>query len=163
MWINLFKFLAVLFLKNRVEFIRKNFFNKLNTQSTDDLNRLKINIAAMAESRAAMFKQNFNHEVRRIVKSLLGFLLILLASLLSLLTGFAWLFSMAWASPNRDMILGFTLFLPLLMVVAIYFYIRQSWQKQPLFAQSMVQIESDWQVFRDGLDGTAEASDEAAR
>ena len=155
MWTNLLKFLAMLLLKNRVEFIRKHFFNQLNTQSSEDLNRLKENIAAMAESRAAIFKQNFNHEVQRVVNSLFGFMLILLASLASLLTGLAWLFATAWASPNRDIILSLTLFLPLLLAVGIYFYIRQSWQKQPILHQSIQQIESDWQVFRDGLNNTS--------
>ncbi len=165
MWTSLLKFLAVLFLKNRVEFIRNHFFNQLNSQPTEDLNRLKQNIAAMAESRAAIFKQNFNQEVHRLVNSLFGFMLILLAALASLLTGLAWLFASAWASPNRDIILGLTMFLPLLIAIGIYFYIRQSWQKQPILQQSILQIESDWQVFKDGLNNTAatvaETSEEA--
>jgi uncharacterized membrane protein YqjE len=161
MWTSLLKFLAVLLLKNRVEFIRNNFFNKLNTHSTEDLNRLKENIAAMAESRAAIFKQNFNHEVKRVVYSLFGFMLILLAALSSLLTGLAWLFATAWASPNRDIILGSTMLLPILIAVGVYLYIRQSWQKQPILQQSMQQIESDWQIFRAGLASTTDTSDEA--
>jgi uncharacterized membrane protein YqjE len=167
MWTNLLKFLAMLLLKNRVEFIRKHFFNQLNAQSSEDLNRLKENIAAMAESRAAIFKQNFNQEVRRVVNSLFGFMLILLAAISSLLTGLAWLFASAWASPNRDMILGLTMLLPILIAVGVYFYIRHSWQKQPILQQSMQQIESDWQIFRAGLDSaeptTSEASNEANR
>jgi uncharacterized membrane protein YqjE len=167
MWTNLLKFLAVLLLKNRMEFIRNNFFNQLNTHSAEDLNSLKDNIAAMAESRAAIFKQNFNHEVRRVVNSLFGFMLIMLAAISSLLTGLAWLFASAWASPNRDIILGLTMLLPILIAVGVYFYIRQSWQKQPILQQSMQQIESDWQVFRTGLDSakptTSEASNEANR
>jgi uncharacterized membrane protein YqjE len=161
MWTSLLKFLAILLLKNRVEFIRNNFFNKFNTHSAEDLNRLKENIAAMAESRAAIFKENFNHEVKRVVHSLFGFMLILLATLASLLTGLAWLFATAWASPNRDMILGGTILLPILIAVGVYFYIRQSWQKQPIFQQSMQQIESDWQIFKAGLASTTDTSDEA--
>ena len=64
MWTTALKFLAILFIKNRMEFAKVNFFNKLDTSSSDDLKRFKENIAAMAESRAAIFKQNFNQEVR---------------------------------------------------------------------------------------------------
>ena len=163
MWTSALKFLAILLLKNRMEFIRNNFFNKLNAHSGEDLSRLKESIAAMAESRAAIFKQNFNHEVHRVVSSLFGFMLILLAAMMSLLTGLMWLFASAWVSPNRDIILGTTMLLPILIAAGIYFYIRRTWQKQPIMHSSIVQIESDWQVFRAGLDGTADISDEANR
>ena len=163
MWTSALKFLAILLLKNRIEFIRKHFFNKLDSHSGEDLSRLKQSIAAMAESRAALFKQNFNYEVHRVVNSLFGFMLILLAAMLSLLTGLMWLFATAWSSPNRDIILGLTMILPILVAVGVYFYIRHSWQKQPILHQSIVQIESDWQVFRAGLDGTADTSEEANR
>lgn len=163
MWTSALKFIAILFLKNRMEFVRSHFFNKLNTNSSENLNQLKLSIAAMAESRAAIFKQNFRFEVRRVVNSLFGFMLILLAAMLSLLTGLMWLFATAWVSPYRDIILGTTMILPILIAAGVYLYIRRSWQKQPILHQSMVQIESDWQVFRAGLDGTADISDEANR
>lgn len=163
MWTTALKFIAILFLKNRMEFVKVNFFNKLNANSNDDLNRLKENIAAMAESRAAIFKQNFNYEVRRVVNSLIGFMLILLATIFSMLTGLMWLFASAWASPNRDIILAITMLLPIFIAVGVYFYICRSWQKQPILHQSMVQIENDWQVFRAGFDGTADVSDDANR
>ena len=163
MWTSALKFIAILFLKNRMEYVRSNFFNKLNTNSSENLNRLKLNIAAMAESRAAIFKQDFHFEVRRVVNSLFGLMLILLAAMLSLLTGLMWLFATAWVSPYRDIILGTTMILPILIAAGVYLYIRRSWQKKPILQQSMLQIESDWQVFRAGLDGTADISDEANR
>lgn len=163
MWTSALKFIAILFLKNRMEYVRSHFFNILNTNTSENLNQLKLSIAAMAESRAAIFKQNFHFEVRRVVNSLFGFMLILLAAMLSLLTGLMWLFATAWVSPYRDIILGTTMILPILIAAGVYLYIRRSWQKQPILHQSMVQIESDWQVFRAGLDGTADISDEANR
>ena len=162
MWKTALKFLAILFLKNRMEFVKNNFFSKLNTNSSDDLNRLKENIAAMAESRAAIFKQNFSHEIHRLVKSLFGFMLILLAAILSLLTGIMWLFATAWASPHRDIILGVTMLAPIILAIGVYLYIRHSWQKQPILHQSMLQIESDWQVFKAGFNGTAETLPDSA-
>ena len=163
MWTSALKFIAILFLKNRMEYVRSHFFNILNTNTSENLNQLKLSIAAMAESRAAILKQNFHFEVRRVVNSLFGFMLILLAAMLSLLTGLMWLFATAWVSPYRDIILGTTMILPILIAAGVYLYIRRSWQKQPILHQSMVQIESDWQVFRAGLDGTADISDEANR
>ena len=163
MWTSAFKFIAILFLKNRMEYVRSTFFNKHNINSSENLNRLKLNIAAMAESRAAIFKQDFQFEVRRVVNSLFGLMLILLAAMLSLLTGLMWLFATAWVSPYRDIILGTTMILPILIAAGVYLYIRRSWQKKPILQQSMLQIESDWQVFRAGLDGTADISDEANR
>lgn len=163
MWITVLKFLAILFLKNRMEFAKVNFFNKLDTSSRDDLNRLKENIAAMAESRAAIFKHNFNQDVRRVVNSLFGFMLIFLAAILSLFTGLMWLFATAWVSPHRDIILGVTMILPILIAVVVYLFIRRSWQKQSILHQSIAQIESDWLVFKAGLDGTADISDDANR
>ena len=112
----------------------------------------------MAESRAAIFKQNFIDEINRAVKSLLGFMLILLFAILSLLTGLMWLFAMAWNSPNRDLILGATMLLPLVIAIGVYFSIRHSWKKQPIFHQSMQQIESDWQVFKVGFDTPTDAN-----
>ena len=98
MWISLLKFIAIMFLKNKMGFIRSQFFNILNANNSDNLNQLKLDefklsIAAMAESRAALFKQNFNYEVQRVVNSLFGFMLILLAAILSLL---AYLVQFAW-------------------------------------------------------------------
>ena len=159
MWTTALKFLAILFIKNRMEFAKVIFFNKILTNSSDDLKRLKENIAAMAESRAAIFKKNFNQEVRRVVNSLLGFMLILLAAILSLLTGLMWLFATAWVSPHRNVILGLTMILPILIALGMYLLIRRSWQKQPILHQSIVQIESDWLVFKAGLDGTVDVSD----
>ena len=162
MWTTALKFLAILFLKNRMQFLKYHFFNKLNTNSSDDLQRLKENIAAMAESRAAIFKQNFNHEIHRVVKSLFSFMLILLAAILSLLTGLMWLFATAWSSPNRDIILGVTMLIPIVLAIGVYLTIRRSWQKQPILHQSMQQIESDWQVFKAGFDSTADANADLA-
>jgi hypothetical protein len=94
-----------------MEFAKVNFFNKLNANSNDDLDRPKENIVATA-----------------------------------------------WHSPNRDIILSINMILPILMAIGFYFYIRHCWQKQPILYQSMLQIESYWQVFRHGFDTAADVS-----
>ena len=172
MWKTALKFLAILILKNGLAFAKNNFFGKLSPNNSGDdnkhkLNQLKNNIAAMAESRAAIFKQNFSHEISRLVKSLFGFMVILLAAILSLLTGIMWLFATAWSSPHRDIILGVTMLAPIIVAFGVYLVIRQSWQKQPILQQSMMQIESDWQVlkagFDDAADKVADSADELSR
>ena len=177
MWTNALKFIAMLFLKNKIQHYKGHFLNLLNSNLNTNLNddsqqvnlkalkfeQFKLKLAAMAESRAAIFKQNFNHDVNRVVNSLLGFMFILMAALVSLLTALMWIFITAWNSPNRDFILGATMLVPIIIAVGVYLYIRHSWQKKPLLHQSIVQIENDWQVFRAGLDGTADISDEANR
>ena len=167
MWKTALKFLAIFVLKNRMQFLKNSFFNKLHTSAYDSFNkpnlhRLKENIAAMAESRAAIFKHNFNDDINRVVKSLIGFMLILLFAILSLLTGLMWLFATAWTSTNRDVILGVTMLIPIFLAIGIYLAIRKSWQKQPIFYQSIQQIESDWQVFKAGFNHTDDANTDLA-
>lgn len=131
--------------------------------SNDDLSKLKKSMAALLESHAAHFKAEFNHDLRRVVNSLLGLMFILFAAICSGLTALMWLFAIAWNSTNRDIILGTTMILPLLIAAGVFLVIRLNWKKQPLLSKSMVKIENDWQIFRNGLDGTADTSDEANR
>ena len=149
MWKTALKLLVVLLLRNRVTHVKNDFM------------AVKENIAIMAESRATIFKQNFNADLQRMVNSLVGFMLVFLAVACSSLTGILWLVASAWNSPYRDIILGIAMILPILLAVGVYCYIRHSWKKEPLFSQSIQQIENDWRVFRGGLDGTADTSDEA--
>ncbi|MES2637346.1 MAG: phage holin family protein [Pseudomonadota bacterium] len=124
---------------------------------------MKKNIAALVENHAAIFKSQFNQDMKRAARSLIGLAIIFFAMLCSGLTALLWLFATAWNSSNRDIILGATVVIPLLISIGIFLAIRQTWKKQPLFSKSMVQIENDWQVFKNGLDGTADTSDEANR
>ncbi len=153
MWKTAAKLLVVLFLRNRMNHVTSSFGSQFS--------EVQENIAVMAESRAAIFKQNFNQDLQRMVNSLLGYMFMLLAAACSALIGLMWLFATAWSSPNRDIILGTAMILPILIGVGVFAYIRYSWKKEPLFNQSMKQIENDWLVFRGGLDGTADTSDEA--
>lgn len=155
-----FKLVAQLLI---TKFIRDRVEEHLSHDATNRFGAVKTSVAALLESHAVLFKSQFNHDVKRMVHSFLGFMFIFLAAIFSGLTGLMWLFATAWNSPNRDIILGTTMILPIIIGVAVFFVIRQSWKKQPFLQQSMIQIEQDWQVFRNGLDGTADTSDEANR
>ena len=163
MWNTVFKIAAQVFiakfLRNRMHDAQENFTN--NAQG--HFSAVKKNIAALLESHAVLFRQQLNQDMKRAANSLFGFIFIFFAILVSLLTALMWLFATAWNSANRDAILGVTMILPVLISIGVFLAIRHSWKKQPLFSKSMVQIEKDWQVFKGGLDGTADISDEANR
>lgn len=145
--------------RNRMHDVQEHISN--DTQN--HFSAVKKNMAALIESHAALFKDQLNHDMKRIANSLLGLAFIFFALLCSGLTALMWLFATAWNNPNRDIILGTTMTLPILIAIGVFVAIRLTWKKQPLLSKSMVQIENDWQVFKNGLDGTADISDEANR
>jgi uncharacterized membrane protein YqjE len=163
MWNTALKFIAQIlvakFVRDRMKSVQEDFSN----DAEGHFSALKKNIAALVENHAAIFKQQLNQDMKRAANSLLGLVFIFFALLCSGLTALMWLFAIAWNSAHRDLILGVTMALPLLISIGIFLAIRQTWKKQPLFSKSMVQIENDWQVFKGGLDGTADTSDEANR
>lgn len=157
MWQTGLKLFAVYLVRKYMGQAKEHFAN----DSKEEFNAVKEKMAVLAEHRAALYKQNFNDEMTRISKSLLGLMLMLLTSALAGLTAIIWIFAMAWNSPHRDVILGSTMLVPLIACITIFWCMRRSWKKEPLFDKTMVQIENDWQAFRYGLDGTADISDEA--
>ena len=163
MWNTVLKLVGQLliakFLRSHIQDAEINMSN--NAQS--HFSAVKQSMAALVESHAALFKAQFHSDMQRVANSLLGLTFIFFAILCSGLTALMWLFATAWNSTHRDLILGTTMILPILIAAGIFLAIRHTWKKQPIFAKSMVQIENDWQVFRNGLDGTADTSDEATR
>lgn len=148
MWKTALKLAVVMFLRSKINHVKDDIGNNLGA--------VKENMARLAESRALIFKQNFNRELHRLGNSLLGFMFMSIAAIFSGLTGLMWLFAIAWSSPNRNLILAVIVVVPLLAGIGIYIYIRQSWKKEPLFDKTMKQIHSDWLLFRHGLESVAE-------
>lgn len=148
MWKTALKLAVFIFLRSKINHVKDDIGNNLGA--------VKENMVLLAESRALIFKQNFNNELQRLGNSLLGFMFMMLAAVFSGLTGLMWLFAIAWGSPNRNVILTFTLIVPLLIGIGIYLYIRESWKREPLFDKTMTQIQSDWLLFRNGLESVAE-------
>ncbi len=137
------KLAVFLFLRSKVK--------NVQTTTDDHLSTVKHNIVHMAEMRAAVFKQNFNNELKRLGNSVIGFMLMLVAAICSGLIGLMWLFALAWSSPDRNIILSLAFILPLLLCVGIYAYLRYSWKKEPLFEQAISQIATDWRLFKHGM------------
>lgn len=144
-------------------FIKNSLEGQVTHNAASHFGAVKSSVAALLESHASLFKSQFHQDLKRLVNSFVGYMFILFAALCSGVTGLMWIFATAWNSPNRNIILGPTMILPIILGIAVFVVIRQSWKKQPLLQKSMIQIEQDWQVFRNGLDGTADTSDEANR
>lgn len=155
MWKTALKLAVFIFLRSKINHVKDDIGSNLSS--------VKENMAILAESRALLFKQNFNRELERLGNSIIGFLFMLLAGVCSGLTALMWLFAIAWNSPHRDWILGITVVVPLLIGVAIYFYIRASWEKEPLFDKTMTQIQHDWLLFRHGIDNIEEETEGSNR
>ena len=163
MWKTTLKLLAQViiarFLRNRMQQTEDHMIS--DTQN--NFNAVKKSLTALIENHAVLFKNQINEDINRVFNSFLGLLFIFFALLCSGLTALMWLFATAWDSQNRHIILGTTMILPIIIAIGVFILIRLNWKKQPLFAKSMVQIENDWHVFKNGLDGTADTSDEANR
>jgi hypothetical protein len=123
----------------------------VSAETNHHLSTVKHSVVHLAEMRAAVFKQTFNNELKRLASSAIAFMLMLVAAICSGLIGLMWLFAVAWNSPDRNLILSLAFILPLFAVIGIFAYIRYSWKKEPLFHQALLQIETDWQLFKNTL------------
>lgn len=151
MWGHVIKFVALYLVNNRV------------ARAKHSLDEVKDNAADYAETRAAFIKQNLMHDIERVVDSFIGLLLIFAGFIFTGILGLMWIFTMAWNSPNRELILGVTMLIPLALSAILFYNIRKSWKQKPLMHDTTQLISEDWQSFRHGLDGTADISDEANR
>lgn len=130
-------------------YMLRNRFTEAKTRLKGDLHKIKDGFADLTESRASIFKQNFSNELARVVHSLMGFMLVFIAITCSSITAIIWLTATALSSPHRNLIFSVTIILPLVIALVIFLVIRYSWKKEPLLHQSIVQIEQDWQSFRE--------------
>ena len=135
--------------------------NSKVSKAKRELIGFKENVADYTESRAGIIKGNIESDLRRIVKSFIGILLIFACFILVGVLGLAWLFALAWSSENRQIILGVTMSIPLIIGLITFSSIRTSWKMNPLLEETTMLISEDWKSFRYGLDGTADISDEA--
>lgn len=133
--------------------LRKGF-NQVN----GNISNIKRNLTGMTESHARFFKNDFNAETQRIARSFVGLMLALSAIAGASIIAILWIAASAWRSPNRDVILGVTMLVLIVIGLFLFAFIYFSWKKEPLFNKSMLLIQQDWYIFR-GLDGTADTTD----
>lgn len=129
-------------------YVIRNKYNEAKTEFKGDFSKIKDNVAELAENRMTLFRQNLEYEISRIVHSLIAYMLMLVAILCSSITAIIWLTATAINSPNRTLIFSTTMIVPLLIGIAIYFFIKASWNKEPLFNQTIKQIVFDWELFK---------------
>jgi uncharacterized membrane protein YqjE len=144
-----------------LKFITIYIMNQRIAQTKHNVNVLSEQVADYAESRVTVLKRNLLEDLERMANSFLGFLFMFLALSFSGMVAIMWLFAVAWNSPNREFILGGFILIPLIISAFVYKEVRSIWKKTPFMKTSTDLIAQDWQVFRYGLDGTADISDEA--
>jgi len=149
MWVNLLKFVAVLFLNRKVSALKGSFFN------------LRHHVADYTEDRAQLLKQDFLEETERLATSMVGMLVVFSMFIFTGLLGLMWLFSLLWEHPHRSLILGLVMLVPTIIGVIAFIVVRATWQKKPLFADSLGMISQDWRLFRKEMAPT-EQTDAAA-
>jgi uncharacterized membrane protein YqjE len=128
--------------------------NRLSVAKTG-LHTFKEGLADYTESRAEIIRENFQGDVRRIVISFIGFLVITVSFTLFGLLALMWIFAIAWNSPHREVILGITMLIPFLIGLITYGRIKRAWKNKPLMLESIQLITDDWQQFRYGVDANA--------
>ena len=141
MWKTAIKLAMLYMLRNRL--------TEAKTRLKGDLYKIKDSFADLTESRVAIFKNNFNDELERVIHSMLALLLMFIAIMCSTITAIIWLAAIALNSPHRDLIFSITIILPLILSLVIFLVIRHSWTNESLFHKSIVQIQKDWQAFRE--------------
>jgi len=139
MWVKLLKFAAVLFLNRKVTALKDNFFN------------LRHHVADYTEDRAQQLKQDFVEETERLATSIVGLLVVFSMFIFTGLLGLMWLFSLLWEHPQRSLILGLAMLVPIIIGVVTFLAVRATWQKKPLFADSLNMISHDWRLFRNEM------------
>lgn len=139
MWVNILKFLTLLFLNRKVHAF------------TNNLLHLRSQVADYAEDRGVLLKQDFMAEIERMATSVVGVLVVFSMFIFTGLLGLMWLFSLLWEHPHRTLILGLAMLLPACIGMVIFFAVRRLWKQKPLFAGSLDMIGHDWQLFRNEL------------
>lgn len=132
MWRTLLKLVAMKFIGHRLHLV-------------------VMQLLAFIERRAHIFILNMGDEWNRLLKTVIGFILVFTALVFSALIGAAWIVAVAWESPSRDLILGLSMVLPLVLVMGIAIYLRGLWHQKPYLESTRNQLGSDWQVLRGAL------------
>ncbi|MFA6179104.1 MAG: multidrug resistance efflux transporter family protein [Candidatus Methylopumilus sp.] len=122
------------------------------------LHLVVMQLMAFTERRAQILSRNMGEEWHRLVKTMVGLIIILSSLAFSALIGAAWVVASAWQNPSRDLILGSALLIPLAIVLIIGFYVRSLWHNKPYLQHSRDQLDTDWQVLRNAFGEKAPAT-----
>lgn len=143
MWQIILKLIAVYLLRNRL--------NQAKSSIQHDFTAAKENFANILERHATQFKEEYTEELKRISRSIIAFVCMILAGILTGLTALMWIFAIAWTSQDRAMILTCMIGGGGLIVLSIALFITHQWKRKALFEQTINLVESDWLIFKAGL------------
>jgi len=132
MWRTLLKIVAVRFVGNKLQ-------------------QVVLLLMSVVERRAHMFAQSIRDEWDRVVTTLIGFVVSLICLAFSGLIATVWLVAFAWNSPDRNLILGTALVLPLIIVAGIALYLRKVWNEKLFLHHSRTQLNDDWTVLNHAM------------
>lgn len=150
MWVNLLKFVTVLFLNRKVSALKDNFVH------------LREHFADYTEHRAQYLRQDFLGETDRLATSIVGLLVVFSMFIFTGLLGLMWLFSLLWQHPHRSLILGLAMLVPAIIAIVAFLSVRALWKKKPLFADTLAMISHDWNLFRNEIAPEQPPQSEAA-
>jgi hypothetical protein len=150
-------------LETLFKLITAYFINKRLVSLQANLLVVKESAADFAESRASFFIANLNQDLERVADSFISSLITLVCIMFSGFIGSMWIFTIAWNSANRPLILGAMMTIPLILGAFSFLSIKNAWRNKPFMGDSTYLISQDWASFRYGLDGTADTSEEASR
>ncbi len=144
MFANILKYLVLYYINNRV------------SSRASALVNVKENAADYIESRAIFIKYNLQSDLQRAVNSFFVYLGIFFAVVFSGLIALFWLFSAIAEQPNRELILGALIFLPLIISAILFIKTSKQWKENPFADESTRLIAHDWHLFRHGAQQNAD-------
>lgn len=132
MWRTLLKLVAMKVVGNRVQ-------------------QVVLLLMSVVERRAHMFTQSIRDEWNRVVTSIVCLVVSLVCVAFSGLIATVWLISFALHSPDRNLILGTALLIPLVIVAGIAFYLKKLWNEKLFLHDSRTQLNEDWSILHEAV------------
>ncbi len=114
--------------------------------------------STVVERRAHLFTQSVRDEWNRVVTSIVCVILSLVCLAFSGLIATAWLIAFALHSPDRNLILGIALVVPLLAVAGIAIYLKTLWNQKLFLHDTRNQLNDDWDVLHHAVREKQEAN-----
>ena len=142
-------------LKTIIKLLIVYFVNKQLSGAREGLSGVKSSMTDYAESRAEFVRDDFLHDLQRMLNTVLAYLFVFTSLVLAGVAALLWIFAIAWESPSRALILS-TIILGLLSVsIAIYATIRYKWKNHFFMSNTSGLIAHDWRLFTNKLDSEA--------
>lgn len=142
-------------LKTIIKLLVVYFVNKQLTGAKEGVAGIKSSMSDYAENRAEFVRDDFLHDLHRMLNTVLAYLFVFTALVLAGVIALLWIFAAVWESPNRGFILSAIIVGLLSVSVAIYGAIRYKWKNHYFMSNTSGLIAHDWRLFTNKLDSEA--------